>query len=265
VRDAEYAEVSYDDERVRGRDPSQDLMVFEPGTIGHDGVNDIVDVDRSDADGVTFVRVTLFRGRDPSKPKKAVAQGVEVFAQIDSRIWHVPPRGTRVMVGFPTAFAGTPGAGVILAVLEKTPAIQFAEERAKMDFGAERDLVIKARSITLSDYQNRFIHIGPSGGLQVIDDTGTGVIVKDGGVAIFASSGGVMRTLLALSASDISQMIKDGGGDVKFMSKAKSNGDLAMGGQNFVAEFGAGKLGVGPTVVPVGNPVAASTCWFVKV
>ena len=185
----------------------EDPLVFEPGTVGWSSASPHYDTEG----GVTLVRVTLFRGKSPTTPLVAgVAQGLEVLCRIGGGMFRIPPPGTPVTVGFTSAFATMPGCGVIVCTTETSPEIQFSPTRAKMDLGPDTDLVLKARTITLSDYNNRFIHIGADGGIQVQDSDGTGIIIKSGGIAIFAVENGVMKTLLQLSPTALQAMQSDG-------------------------------------------------------
>ena len=166
------AENTNEHDLFRGQD---EAIVFEPGTVGWSDVDDHVDLGTPDNDGNTLVRVTLFRGRERgTAPKPGVAEGHQVLAQLASGFFRVPPTGTRVMVGFPSAFATTPGAAVIVSTLERSPDAQFNATKAKIDVGPDQDLVLKARSITITDYQDRFLHIGPDG-VMLQDEAGNGV------------------------------------------------------------------------------------------
>jgi hypothetical protein len=184
-----------------------DPLVFEPGTVGWGDGGRHFDVEG----GVTLVKVTLFRGRDPTRPLKAgEAQGQRVLCRIGGGLFRIPKPGTGVMVGFPTWFSTMPGAGLIVSTVEPSPDMQFSETRAKLELGPDVDLVIKARSITISDYADRFVHVGPDGGIQVQDADGTGVIIRDGAVAIFAAEGGAIKTLLQLSPNALEAMQASG-------------------------------------------------------
>ena len=239
----------------------EDPLVFEAGTVGWASASPHYDT----ADGVTLVRVTLFRGKSPTTPLVAgVAQGLEVLCRIGGGMFRIPPPGTPVTVGFTCAFATMPGCGVIVCTTESSPEIQFSPTRAKMDLGPDADLVLKARTITLSDYDNRFIHIGADGGIQVQDSDGTGIIIKSGGIAIFAVQNGVMKTLLQLSASALQAMQSDGsllnmkGGNMTVVGSqcSLSCGSIALG----VNASPATPAQFGP--VPMGG--SPSTCVFVS-
>jgi hypothetical protein len=103
-----------------------------------------------------------------------------------------------------------PGAGVLLDELEDAPDHQFGATKSKLDLGKDTDLVIKARSITLTDHDDRFIHIGPDAGIQVQEKDGTGVMIKDGAVVIMAAEGGAMKTLLQITKEAIQAMQASG-------------------------------------------------------
>ena len=229
-----HAEIANEADVLRGA-REDDLLVFEPGTVGWARAAEHFDAE----DGVTLVRVTLFRGKHPTTTlQRGVAQGYEVLCRIGGGLFRIPKTGTPVMVGFPAAFATQPGAGVILCTTEREPDIQFSATRAKMDLGDDTDLVIKARSITLSDYDNRFLAIGPDGGIQVQDETGTGLIVKDGAVCIFAAKDGVMQSVLTLSADAI-QALQMGGNALNI-----KGGNVTFLGSQLSLAFGSIGLGV---------------------
>ncbi|MGH7298140.1 MAG: hypothetical protein ACRELB_24585 [Polyangiaceae bacterium] len=202
--DAAFAELPNDADVLGGHG---DLLLFEPGTVGWDGVSPHYDTE----DGVTLVRVTLIRGRHPSTPLQPdVAQGYQVLARIGGGLFRIPAPGTPVMVGFPTAFADHPGAGVIVCTTETSPDVQFSATKAKFDVGADTDFVIKAKSITISDYGNRFLHVGPDG-VMLQDDNGNGVVMSGGAIMIYVADGGYAKTLVQMTTSELSLVQKDTG------------------------------------------------------
>ncbi|KAJ8134485.1 hypothetical protein OY671_012302, partial [Metschnikowia pulcherrima] len=141
-----------------------EALVFEPGTVGWDDAGDHFDLGTYDNDGSTLVRVTLFRGRDSSvRPVPGQADGHRILAQLGGGLFRIPPKGTRVMVGFPTAFATTPGAAVILCTCEPSPDSQFGAGKAKLDVGPDQEIILKGKAVTLTDYDDRFSHVGPDG------------------------------------------------------------------------------------------------------
>jgi hypothetical protein len=220
-----------------GRD---DLLLFEPGTVGWDDADDHVDLGTADNDGATLIRVTLFRGRDPSVPlTPGVAQGHKVLAQLGGGFFRVPPKATRVMVGFPTAFATSPGACVIVCTLERSPVMQFSATKAKLDVGPDQDLVFKARSVTISDYDNRFLHVGPDG-VMLQDEAGNAVVMMKGAILSFVADGGDAKSLLQITKDEVSLLQKT----VGFL---KLKGSSATLFSNKSACIVAGNIVLGPT------------------
>jgi hypothetical protein len=202
--DAAFAELPNDADVLGPRD---ELLLFEPGTVGWDGADPHFDTE----DGVTLVRVTLVRGRHPSTPLQPdVAQGHQVLCRIGGGLFRIPKKGTAVMVGFPTAFANHPGAGVIVCTTEASPDVQFSDTKAKFDVGADTDFVIKAKSVTISDYDNRFLHVGPDG-VMLQDEQGNGVVIKSGAIMIYVADSGDAKSLIQMTPGELSLLQKDTG------------------------------------------------------
>lgn len=217
------------------------------------------------ADGITLVRVTLFRGKSPTAAiTPGIAQGLEVLARIGGGMFRIPGPGTPVMVGFPSAFAAMPGAGVIVCTTEASPTIQFSPTRAKMDLGPDTDLVLKARTITLSDYSNRFVHLGADGGIQIQDSDGTGIIIQNGNIAIFSALNGAMKTMLQVTTSALQAMQADG------VVVNIKGGNMTIAGSQCSLAFGSVALGVNASPATPAQfgpaPMAGtpSTCVFVS-
>lgn len=236
--DAAFSEFPNDADVLGG---PADLLLFEPGTVGWDGVDEHFDTE----DGVTLVRVTLVRGRHPSTPLTPdVAQGHQVLCRIGGGLFRIPKKGTPVMVGFPTAFAGHPGAGVIVCTTEASPDIQFNDTKAKFDVGPDTDFVIKAKSVTISDYDNRFLHVGPDG-VMLQDEAGNGVIMKKGAIMIFVADGGDAKTVVQVTPKELSLVQKDSG----FVKLTGGNATL----------FASGSVALVGANVAVGAQATAAT------
>lgn len=202
--DAAFAELPADAD-VLG--PREDLLLFEPGTVGWDGIDPHFDTE----DGVTLVRVTLVRGRHPSTALTPdVAQGHQVLCRIGGGLFRIPKKGTAVMVGFPTAFSTHPAAGVIVCTTEASPSIQFSETKAKLDVGPDTDLVIKGKSVTITDYDNRFLHVGADG-VMMQDENGNGLLLSGGALVLFVADSGDAKTVIQLTKSELSLLQKDTG------------------------------------------------------
>ena len=161
-------------------------------------------------DGVTLVRVTLVRGRHPSTPLTPESRRATRSLPHRRRPVSHPAAGDPVMVGFPTAFADHPGAGVIVCTTEASPDIQFSRPKAKFDVGADTDFVIKAKCVTICDYDNRFLHVGPDG-VMLQDEAGNGVIMKGGAMMIFVADSGDAKTVVQMTAKELSLVQKDTG------------------------------------------------------
>lgn len=199
---------------------------LESGTVGWDDGTPHYDLQGGKR---TIVKVTLYRGYKPGvdpKPRDGRAGGRKIQCRITRPMNFIPEDGEEVLVGIPAGFQETPGAGFILAVASNAPDIQHSATKAKQDFGPEVDLVIKARSITLCDYQDRFITIGPTYGFKVgagrITDNSardlSGCILKDGKWMFYAAnSDGESVAGLQLAGAAGTQLfnIADNGDQVK--------------------------------------------------
>jgi hypothetical protein len=254
--DATFAELPADAD-VLG--PREDLLLFEPGTVGWDGIDPHFDTE----DGITLVRVTLVRGRHPSTPLKSdAAQGHQVLCRIGGGLFRIPKKGTAVMVGFPTAFAAHPGAGVIVCTTEASPDIQFSDTKAKLDLGPDTDVVIKGKSVTISDYDNRFLHVGPDG-VMMQDESGNGLLLSGGALVIFVADSGDAKTVVQLTKSELSLLQKDTG----FIKLTAGNATIFANGSAGLlgasVSIGAGATAATPalTGAPPGKP---STSVFVS-
>lgn len=234
-----------------------DAVQIELGTIGWDD-DDIVDMGTADNDGHTFVKVTLYRGRDRSKPiETGVAQGRQILVNISAGMFWLPPKGTRVIVAFPYGMSTNPGVGTIIGAVQTSPTIQFARDRAVMDFGPDTHVVIKGKSVTISDYGSPacFVGVGtPRGGgargVYALDETGSGFTTQSAEVGAFATSGGAAKTILQLTATKAS-MLSNVGGQVSGF-QLDSGKAIALGA-GFYAYTAAVYLGANALAA---NPVA---------
>lgn len=174
--------------------PTQDTQI-DIGTVGWEGDDTYYDKGSGDNEGYTLIKVQLFRGRDYTKElNPTIGQGHKILCHISSGIFRIPPKGTRVYVAFPKGMETAPGAGVIFATVEKNPFIQFDDDRVQMNFGSDTHVVIKGKSVSISDMDNQFVSVGTprSGGdagiiFQASD--GSGGVIKEGLVSWFASTG----------------------------------------------------------------------------
>ncbi len=109
------------DENVRdliGAPAGHAPLSVEQGTIGWHGDTDTSYFDKGTQDNgnVTFVRVTLYRGRNQAEPlTPEVAQGHQIVAQLATPGMGIPARNSKCTVVFPSGFAETVGGGVIVA------------------------------------------------------------------------------------------------------------------------------------------------------
>lgn len=242
------------------------------GRVGWPGDDDIVDLGTADNDGATLLKVTLHRGGYPGDiPKPGEAAGYRVRVRVMGPVFDVPPKGTEVCVAFPGGIGMVAGAGVLLGRLQRTPEIQFNATKTKLDVGPDQDLVLKGRSVTISDYENRFLAVGPDTGMLMSDADGTTVQMKDRTLVIMVPGDDkVARAVLSLSVDAIGLVHKsDAGMTVLQMGDAKFQ---ALGLQGMFV-FGATLIGAAATpataaVVGVpsssGSAGVASTSVFIS-
>lgn len=158
------------------------------GTVGWDGDPDVLDgLGKDHDDGMTFVKVTLNAGAPQGKrtADDGAANGIQVRVQPAGPGWYVPPKGTRVMVGFPDGDVRTPGNGGILGVFGVSPSKRFGRKKVVLDYG-DCDVVITGKSVSLvadgnaageTDAGKRHVvSVSPDGGAQVVSG-GCGVFV----------------------------------------------------------------------------------------
>jgi hypothetical protein len=94
--------------------PPQDNGAVEMGTVGWNDGSEIVDPGTPENGGVTLIKVTLYRGRDPkSEHTPGAAQGTQILAR-NSGGDVVPAAGSQVYVARPAGFDG-PGCWCIIA------------------------------------------------------------------------------------------------------------------------------------------------------
>lgn len=173
----------------------------EVGTVGWEGTDEHFEKGTEASDGHTLIYVTLYRGRDPStKPEAGRAQGMKILCHISDSIFRIPKKGTRCYVIVPHGMEQSPGAGVIVACVSPSPTTQFEDDRVVMDFGEDVHVVLKGKSVALSDHENpaRFIGVGTprSGGtpgVQILLPDGTGAAWQDGAFALFSRDGTMMQ------------------------------------------------------------------------
>jgi hypothetical protein len=235
---------------------------------------------------MTLVKVTLYRGyapgRDP-KPEEGRAGGTKIMCRVSRPLNFIPEDKSEVLVALPAGFEMTPGAGFIIAVSAMAPENQHDATKAKLDFGPEVKLVIKAKSILLCDYQNRYIALGPDAGIKFAAGT------NSAGTAVDASGGQLKNGLWQFYTSDADGRVVAGlqvsqSNGTKLFNTASdgSQSSLALSGGNWIGlvskawcnVYQVGILGdpTGPpgTMIPVHagpspGPGVPSVCTLVAV
>lgn len=210
---------------------------IEIGTVGWEGQDEHVEFGTDDNDGHTLICVTVFRGRSPGEPvKKGVAQGHKIRCHISSLSGaRIPPRGTRVLVAIPFGMEQLVGAGVIIATIEKTATKdQLQKNRVVIDYGPDTHVVIKGKSVSLSDHDDRFLtvgtpRVGGDAGLIFQAADGSGGLIKEGIVSWFVAESGDAKSVIKLSTSGVELVQKSTGfvrlknGEVCVTSSGKAN------------------------------------------
>jgi hypothetical protein len=167
---------------------------IEMGTIGWDNAEEhfVQGTEGTEEEGYTLVRVQLFRGRSNAskKLKATTGQGTQMLCHISSGLFRIPKKGERCFVMLAAGYENMDASGVIVAIIKKTPFEQFSEGRVKMDFGSDEDLVIKARSVTISDYNNDYMSLTAAGGFRAATFDG-GLIQVKGDKFTAACGGGI--------------------------------------------------------------------------
>lgn len=243
------------------------------GTIGWDNAESPFDLGSEENDGFTLIRVQLFAGRDQSKDRdtSGSAQGYRLLCTVADHVqmFGPPRKGDRCYVLLPAGHEQTPGAGLVVAIVSRAPTTQYGANRGKIDLGADRDFVIKARSVTLTTHDNKQISLSPEGGVQIFDETGGGIQFKSGAVYSVATkynlvvqSSGTVKAVMKMTDSEASML----GGDC--MLKMKS-GQCTVNGGKFVANTTLCLIGIGATAanfaittVPPGSPGPSTKVWI---
>jgi hypothetical protein len=172
-----------------------DAPQIEFGTVGWVGEDKFYSVGTAEDDGHTLVRVQLFRGRNVSKPNLTpkIGQGHKLLCHIPSGMFRIPPKGTRVIVAVPFKMDKSP-VGFIVSTVEQNPMLQYNDDRVHIGFGDDTHVVIRGKSVTITDPANRFIMVGESRaggtpGVFVQDETGSGLGIAAGTVGAYAVDG----------------------------------------------------------------------------
>jgi hypothetical protein len=217
------------------------------GSVGWEDEDDYYFLGADDNDGHTLVRVQLFEGRDFTKPLNPDrAQGHKIICHLSGGLFRIPKKDTLVHVSIPKGMEHVVGAGVIFATIERSPSSQFAQDRAVMDFGDDTHLIIKGKSVSLQDPDNRFLTVGTprsggAAGLTFQAKDGTGGIIQEGVVGWFVSQDGAAKTILQMTPSKVECTSTSGG-------YWKVDADFYSLGSSVYAIGGAVYLGRAPTV-----------------
>jgi len=205
--------------------PAPQGLAIELGRVGwFPDTSDHAAVSDDDIHGTTLVKVTLVRGGLPDDvPPEGEARGMQIRARVLGPQYYVPPVGTEVLVAFPGGFQQTPGSAVILGTLGATPSEQYSATKAKLDYGPDCDVVLKGRSVTLVSYNDatptgteRMVAVGPDTGIQILDEDGFGMVIKDQAVTIFAPNPADQdaKSIVRLTKDQLTLANKDGGNNV---------------------------------------------------
>lgn len=230
--------------------PNASPPAIEAGIIGWEDDEEVADVGTSDNGGVTLIKVQLFRGKDAtSDVKPGIAQGHKLLARMNGwPLWAIPPKGLQCYVMFPSGFELSVGAGVIAGLPGANPFVQFSKTRSKLDMGQDQDLVIKARSVTISSYDNDFIVVGPDSGIMMSDHLGNMVQIKDGQILIAVASGDPpdAKTVVRLKTDSLELLQKAAGGNMCGVKLADL--EVSVVGSVFKALTAGGCLGKAATI-----------------
>lgn len=221
--------------------------VVEHGTIGWPDDDVVFAQGGTDNDGNTFIKVTLYEGHEPGKPKAddGGANGHQYLVRILLPLWYIPKKGLECFVAFPGGKVSTPGAGVLLGCTGKSPLKQFAETTAKLDLPGY-DLIINARSVTLRDDAGNCISVSPEGGARMDGADGSGIVVHDGTITLRSvTTAGKLAGQMTVSRDEVSAFNATG----NCGSKWKSSGDITETGKAINLCYSA-SLGLGQSPNP---------------
>ena len=173
---------------------TSDAGSIELGTVGW-GDDSHFELGTDDNGGVTLVKVKLLRGLPE--------QGQELLCRLSAPLWFVPDVGSQVLVAVPAGFSQVPGAPVIIAAPGANPSSQFGGGKAAdaiLDFGPDRRVIIKAgKGVILSDYENRYVGVGPELGVKVGAPDASGCLLKGGTWTFYAVQDDEAKAVLKLS------------------------------------------------------------------
>lgn len=267
----------FDESDVLPKFQGEDRGSIEAGTVGWEG--DPVHYDVADDGKEPLVKVTLFRGRNPSDPQKSGsgARGRRILARVSWPLQAIPPNGSLVYVAIPAGWDSAPWGPCIIACPGVSPSgapgapTQFKASRVVLDFGDQVDLMIKAKSVTLSDYEDRYCVMGPSTGFKIGDATASGMCVKDGVVTVYSADGPSTspKVVAALSLSTSKGAILSTNMGGKVAALKLKDGNCTIASKEFSAACANAMIGMNaspatPAHVGTSVPGAPSTSVFIQ-
>lgn len=183
---------------------------IEQGIVGWPDGKPHYDLGTEENGGITLVKVKLIRG--------VQGDGIELLCGISEPLWYIPAAGSIVHVSMPAGLWRVPGNAMIVAIRGKSPTAQFgtgSKQDAVIDFGPDRRAVIRAgQGVVIQDYENRYLAVGPKTGIKAGDPDGSGFVIKDEKIFLYAADGTDAIATLELSENKIFGMCKpSGGGD----------------------------------------------------
>lgn len=216
------------------RYPPQQKYIYR-GVVGWKDNNTHFDLGTDSNDGHTFVKVTLNEGIPQTEtPQTGTAHGYQIIAHIMGPLYWVPPVGTPVVVAFPDGHIEAPGAGIILGSIGKSPGIQFKNDKPKLDFGPHQDLVIKARTITISDYENNYAQLGNDSIAFSLGSFKTGIKIWNNGINMYTDVGGKTCSLAMSNLDGSISLNTKGSKDAHVQIKGDTGSVFVFGEQSWL-------------------------------
>ncbi len=213
----------------------------------------------------TLVYVTL-GGKEA--PVKAPDSRVRLLCAIGSGVFRIPKKGTMVYVIVPPGMEESPGAPLIIATREDDPPIQFEDDRIVFTFGDDAHIVIRGKSVSLSDFANRFLTVGTprtggTPGLTFQASDGSGGVIQEGVVSWFVAQTGDVKTLVQMTPSKYEVLYKSSPIASIIFKMAGNDFHIAGPGNGFVipATLVLGAVGAGsPPYALAGTVGKVSGC-----
>jgi hypothetical protein len=242
-------------------------MYVEAGTVGwYDDAEYYETATGADGQSVALVKVQLYRGRPAWDDVSDRGRGYPVKVRVNGwPIWSVPPKGTEVLVAFPGGDADTPGNGVIIACPSDNPPNQFGRTQVKFDPGKEHSVVIKGKKVTVTMHAptgtgtEDFFSINPESGLQIIDKSGNGLIIKDGNISVhLVDASKAVDTAIMLTSKAINFVTE------KAVRLSLTKALAAISGNEFTALAGRIALGAGAALPVMTGSYSPSTSVYVQ-